>query len=299
MVFLLLFAARSVFAQGATSFVYPAPENPDDQRHTYYWELLDAALAANQDRFGPYHLSAYDAPMNYSRAIAEVETGKGRVNIVARATNLDLERRLLPISIPLDKGLLGFRIFMIRKESQAALSKVHKLDELKHFRQGMSPQWTDARIMAQLGFPLELQENYENLFRMLTAKRFDLLSRGINEVGAELKAHADAMPELVVEKDLLLHYPMPRYFFVPRTEAGRQMAHRIEDGLMRLRRSGEFERRYQAYKKAVLAGVHITGRRVFELGNPELSALAPLDDPYWWETLHAELKDTVGKSPAR
>jgi len=278
-VVLLLFAARSLFAQDVASFVYPAPENPDDQRHTYYWELLDAALAANQDRFGPYRLSAYEAPMNFGRAIAEVETGKGRVNIVARATNLGLERRLLPIPIPLDKGLLGFRIFMIRKDSQAALSKVHTLDELKQFRQGMSPQWTDSRIMAKLGFPLELQENYEGLFRMLMAKRFDLLSRGINEAGAELKAHAEAMPDLAVEKDLLLHYPMPRYYFVPRTNEGREMAERIEDGLMRLRRSGEFERRYQIYKKAVLADVHLAGRRVFELSNPELSPLAPLNDP--------------------
>lgn len=298
-VFLLLFAARSLFARDVASFVYPAPENPHDQRHTYYWELLDAALAANRDQFGPYRLSAYDAPMNFSRAVAEVESGKGRVNIVARATNLELEKRLRPIPIPLDKGLLGFRIFMIRKDSQAALSKVRTLDELKQFRQGMSPQWTDSRIMAKLGFPLELQDNYEGLFRMLMAKRFDLLSRGINEAGAELKAHADAMPELAVEKDLLLHYPMPRYYFVPRTEEGRKMAQRIEDGLQRLRRSGEFERRYQIYKKAVLADVHLAGRRVFELNNPELSSLAPLNDPYWWETLAPELKGTAGKSSAR
>lgn len=42
--------------------------------------------------------------MTFQRAVLEVESGKGLVNIVFRATNLELESRLRPIRIPLDKG---------------------------------------------------------------------------------------------------------------------------------------------------------------------------------------------------
>ena len=67
------------------------------------------------------------------------------------------------------------------------------------------------------------------------------------------------------------------------------MAERIEDGLQKLRLSGEFERRYQSWKKLVLKDLHLSGRTVFKLPNPELSAGASLADPYWWDDLASEL----------
>ena len=81
---------------------------------------------------------------------------------------------------------------------------------------------------------------------------------------------------------------MPRYFFVPRSAEGERMAERIEDGLQRLRTSGEFERRYQTWKKLVLTDLHLPGRTVFRLPNPELSPEAPTDK-FWWDDLAAEL----------
>lgn len=285
----LLLFAQSLMAQDLLNFVHPPPENPGDQRHTYYWEILEAALEANKDTFGPYKLAAFDVPMSFSRATTEVESGNGRVNIVARATNLELESRLRPIAIPLDKGLLGFRLFLIRKAMQPQLAKVETLAQLKQFSIGQSPAWTDSKILAGNGFKLELEDNYESLFRMLAAKRFDLFSRGVNEIHSEWQAHRIALPDLAIDENLVLHYPMPRYFFVPRTVEGEKMAIRIEDGLKRMRKSGEFERRYQAYKKLVLADVKLAGRKVFSLSNPQLSRLAPTADKYWWEDLAAEL----------
>jgi hypothetical protein len=289
-----LLITRGVSAQEPLNFVHPPPENAGDQRHSYYWEILEAALKANKERFGPYQLRAFDAPMTFARAASEVESGTGRVNIVARATNLELESRLRPIPIPLDKGLLGFRLFLIREAMQPQLAEVDTLTQLKQFSIGQSTPWTDTKILAGNGFKLELSDNYESLFRMLAAGRFDLFSRGVNEIHAEWLAHREALPELVIEERLLLQYPMPRYFFVPRTLEGERMAIRIEDGLNRLRRSGEFERRYQAYKKLVLRDVKLAGRKVFRLSNPQLSPLAPLADQYWWEDLSAELKPDAG-----
>ena len=84
-------------------------------------------------------------------------------------------------------------------------------------------------------------------------------------------------------------YRMPRYFFVPRTEQGARMARRLEDGLRRMARSGEFDRRYRAYKRLVLTGVDLAGRRVFRLPNPQLSELAPTGEAFWWDDLAVEL----------
>ena len=269
-------------------FVYPPPKAAGDERHLYYWQLLDAALAANRDKYGDYTAKPFDSPMTFQRAAAEVESGSGRVNIVSRATNLDLEKRLRPIRIPLDKGLLGFRMFLVMPETQARLDSVKTLDELKQFTIGQSSSWTDVRVLQAAGFKLVLADTYTPLFSMLGGQRFDLFARGTIEIEAEWRANRDNVPGMLIEKRFALHYPMPRYFFVPRTPEGERMAERIEDGLQRLRVSGEFERRYQAWKKLVLGDLQLSGRTVFRLPNPELSPEAPTDK-FWWDDLAAEL----------
>jgi hypothetical protein len=270
--------------------VYPPPESTTDQRHTYYWELLDAALRVNRDKYGDYSLTAHPVAMTFPRAVSEVENNTGRVNIVARATNLDLESRMLPIPLPLDKGLLGYRLFLIMPQTQARLDKVKTIDDLRQFSIGQASAWTDVKILGGNQFKVVLGENYEGLFQMLGLKRFDLFSRGVNEIASEWQGHKDSVPGITIEKRLVLQYPMPRYFFVPRTPEGQRMAERIGDGLRKLVANGEFERRYQAYKKLVLADVPLAGRRVFRLHNSQLSALAPpLTDKRWWDDLATEL----------
>ena len=270
-------------------FVYPPPEAAGDERHLYYWQLLDAALASNRDQYGDYSVMPFALPMTFQRAAAEVEAGGRRVNIVSRATNRDLEKRLLPVRIPLDKGLLGARLFLIMPETQPRLDQVRTLADLRRFTIGQSSSWSDVRVLQSAGFQLVLADAYLPLFSMLGARRFDLFSRGAIEIESELAANADKVPGLAIEKRLLLYYPMPRYFFVPRTPEGVRMAKRIEDGLQRLRRSGEFERRYQAWKKLVLKDLDLSGRRIFRLPNPELSPETPLADKYWWDDLSSEL----------
>ena len=287
--FLLLLAYSFVLRAETMSFVYPPPEAAGDERHLYYWQLLDAALASNRDKYGDYATSAYHLPMTFHRAAAEVASGKGRVNIVSRATNLDLERRLRPIRIPLDKGLLGVRMFLVMPGTQVWLDQVKTIDELKRFSIGQSSGWSDVRILESAGFKLVLSDTYTPLFSMLGAGRFDLFARGAIEIASEWRAFRDTVPDMMIEKRFLLQYPMPRYFFVSRTEEGERMAERIENGLQRLRRSGEFERRYQSWKKLVFKDIQLAGRVVFRLPNPELSPETPLNDKYWWDDLAAEL----------
>ncbi|MBX9816800.1 MAG: hypothetical protein K2X79_02165 [Burkholderiaceae bacterium] len=272
-------------------FIHPPPENASDKRHTYYWEILDAALKSNRSKYGDYKITAYSLPMNFQRAAAEVEAGeKRRVNIVSRATNLDLEARLRAIPIPLDKGLLGYRMFLVMPETQAKLDKVQTLDELKQFSIGQASFWTDTKILSDNQFKLVLADNYEGLFQLLGIRRYDLFSRGAIEIQAEWQAHHAQIPGLSIERSMVLAYPMPRYFFVPRNPTGEKMAERIEDGLRRLAKSGEFDRRYKAYKKLVLADLKLSGRKVFRLTNTQLSDKAPpLSDKFWWDDLAAEL----------
>lgn len=277
-------------APGGMRFVHPPPEAANDNRHRYYWELLEAALAANRERYGDAEVSAFTgAAMNFQRAVMEVESGRGRVNIVSRATNRELESRLLAVPIPLDKGLLGARLFLVTPATQKRLAGVQTLEQLKAFSFGLASSWTDVKVLGAAGFRIVLADDYPSLFSMLSAGRFDIFSRGVVEIVAEWRNYKETLSNLQIEQRLMLQYPLPRYFFVPRTPEGERMAERIADGLQRLRANGEYERRYRSWKQLVLRELDIAGRQVLRLGNSELSDAAPLNDSFWWDDLSAEL----------
>jgi ABC-type amino acid transport substrate-binding protein len=270
-------------------YVRPQAEGVVDRRLDYYWDLLRAALDVTRSRYGPYELRSHPVLMNAERAAFMLDADQG-VTVIARTTSREREKKHLPIRIPLDKGLTGYRLFLIQAQTQGRLDNVRTLSDLAPFSIGQGNNWVDVEILRNAGLTVETGMGYEALFQMLSAGRFDLFSRGVNEIQRELEDGKARNPGLVIEKNLLLYYPLPRYYFFARTPEGEKLAKRVEDGLRELIRSGAFERRYQAFKTATLADLNLSGRRVFRMQNPTLSEETPLDDKRLWDNLTKELK---------
>lgn len=265
-------------------------EGLTDKRYDYYWQLLDQALRATEADFGPYRLETTDM-----RGIVEedevraLEAGD-RVTVLVRGNVIGLERRLLPIRFPLDKGLLGYRVFMIRKATQPALDKVRTLDELTRFSVGQGAGWWDIQVLANAGFRVETGERYEGLFPMLAARRFDLFSRGVMEIGDELDRVQKRYPELTIERKLMIHYPLTRYFYVQRSPSGEALAKRIATGLERMLKDGSFDREFNAFKARFEARIGFKERRLFRLDSPFFSPETPLQRKELWYDPIAERK---------
>lgn len=270
-------------------YIYPPPENAQDHRLDYYWLVLEAALRATQTRWGDYELRASTQDMNADRA-QKLLSKSEEITVLARATSPEREAQLHPLRIPVDKGLTGYRLFLIQQPLQARLRTVHNLDGLQEFRIGQKTQWVDVEILRHAGLRVEESLDYVSLFRMLPAGRFDLLSRGVNEILQEWQTYRVDNPDLVIERGLLLYYPLPRYFFFAPSAEGEQLAQRVEQGLATLRSSGEFERLYRAHKREVLRGLELRGRRVVRIVNPTLGPQTPLQNPGYWDDLQAELR---------
>ena len=214
------------------SLRYPRPMPGHEQRNSYIMALLQLTL----DKAGSHlRLQPSEHYMEQRRALRELQLGRS-VDVVWAMTSRERETELLPIRIPLDKGLLGYRLFLIMPQTQAKLDAVKSLDELKKFSIGQASPWTDVKILEANQFNVVIADNYEGLFQMLGINRFDLFSRGVNEIYSEWEGHRAQVPGLSIEKNMVLAYPMPRYFFVPRNKDGEKMAERIEDGLRRLAR---------------------------------------------------------------
>jgi hypothetical protein len=271
----------------ATVYIYPRSESAVDSQVVYDYELLREALEATVGTHGPYELRPSAPAMNQARAADEIAAGSTLVNVFARSTTIEHEQRLLPVRIPIDKGLLSYRVFLIRADMQPKFSAVNSLDDLRTYSVGSYATWADTRILREAGFKVITGDSYEGLFRMLVARRFDFFSRSADEALREFDERRELLPEMRVEENLLLHFPSTRFFFVQRSEEGARLAARIEVGLNRMIRDGSFDALFFKYKGPLIERAHLKTRRMFNIDNPVMSpetqAMRKLRPELWYD----------------
>jgi hypothetical protein len=254
-----------------TVVIYPRSESVADTQYVYDYELLRQALEATVPTHGPFELKASTVGMNQARAGDEIASGSGLVNIFARSTAAEHETRLLPVRIPIDKGLISFRVFLVREDMQAKIGAVSTLDELRAFSVGSFPTWADTQILRASGFKVVTGDSYEGLFRMLVARRFDFFSRSADEAYREYDERRLLLPEMRVEQNLLLYFPTTRFFFLRRGDDGEKLAARIEEGLNLMVKTGSFDTHFMRYKGPLINRARLKSRKVFRIENPVMS----------------------------
>src|SRR5450830_681524 len=217
----------------AINVVYPLTSADDDadSRYEYDWAVLRMALQKTEPRYGPFELHQSTHPMSSHRVVQELLMPSGRINVFARATSPELEQQFLPVRLPIDKGLLGYRMLLIREADLPRFAAVKSLQDLTRLRIGQGQGWIDVPILRNAGLTVVEGTSYPGLFAMLAAGRFDGFSRGIDEAQREYQERHAAFPALAVEPSLLLQYPLPLYFFTRRDDEGKLLAQRIRDGM--------------------------------------------------------------------
>jgi hypothetical protein len=271
--------------------VYPRQDDADT-RDRYKIELLQLALDATLDEFGPYVLDPSASVMTELRMDALMTRGDGtELNLIFKPTTLDREQSMVPVRIPILKGLLGYRVFLVHADSQPAFSAVRTLDDLRNLTIGQGLGWRDVEVFAHNNVPVATHPDYERLFALLDAKRFDGFCRGITEAPAEFAERRDLYPSMRIESSLLLYYPWPVYFFAMDTDEGHAIAVRLLLGLEKIAASGQFDALFSRYYGGSFAELRLGSRRLIRLENPLLPPQTSLDNPQLWLTLE-QLEDT-------
>ncbi|MBS0308477.1 MAG: transporter substrate-binding domain-containing protein [Proteobacteria bacterium] len=245
--------------------------------YDYRWQLLDLALAHTRDG-GSVRLQALAEDVTQNRGIELIQAGA--IDVVAVGTNAEREQKLLPIRIDILRGMVGYRIFIIRAADQARIAAMNGQDLRQHLVFGLNSQWADLPIMQADGFTVETSTSYENLFGMLAAGRFDAFPRGINEAAREMNERKSAFPQLAVEQTKALYFPYPIYFWVRRDNVA--LARRIERGLKLALADGSFRKLFETYHAAEIAAMKQEKRQVIRLHNPILSQKDTAPDTSWW-----------------
>lgn len=263
----------------AQSVVYPAFEQADEVRFNDLMDVLRAALDVTAAKYGPYSLGPSRRSMNEARYLIELARGDD-INIAWSSTSVAKESEFLPIRIPLRKGLLGYRVALIAADKQARIDTIRTRNDLKAFTIGQGIGWGDVKLYQSNGLSVG-EAQYNDLFALTANGRFDLFPRGIGEVFDEYAAQKDRLPKLAVEKNLLIYYPWPYYFFFNKKDEA--LKSRIETGLRMLRKDGTFDALFKKHNEAAIKQANLKGRRVIRLDNPLLPPDTPTDPSLWFD----------------
>ena len=261
-------------------------EVPDDTRNAYFLAVLQLALEKTADQ-GNIALQPASEAMTQSRALQRLSEGDG-IDVVWSMTSIEREKQNRPIRIPLLKGLMGYRLLIIRAEDQSWFRRVQTIDQLRELRAGQGHDWPDTEILRANGLAVEATVDYDSLFRMLQLGRFDYLPRAVNEPWEELALRPGR--GLAVEEGLMLYYPTAEYFFVHRDNDA--LAERIELGLRRALADGSFDKLFREHpvNANAFGKANILKRRIIRLDNPLLPPETPFDQPgLWWAPIRTDL----------
>lgn len=266
-------------AKVAINIRVPKEEYSNSGHTDYIRTLLRLALIRSKAPNERISLSSIEENLTQARLIAELQRGQN-IDIIWTMTSREREASMLPIRIPLLKGLLGQRVFLIRAEQQAEFARVNTLTDLAQLTAGQGAHWPDTDILRENGLPVLTSTRYELLFSMLRGGRFDYFPRGVNEAWAELDAHPNE--GLAVEETLLLSYPAPMYFFV--RQGNEALAQRLEAGLEMLIEDGSMDALFESHPSFMnyVKKANVGARKIFKLHNPQLPKETPIEDARYW-----------------
>jgi ABC-type amino acid transport substrate-binding protein len=283
--FSILLLSPATLARAEDSVVYMAgPQSDKDPSGDFKLKVLNKIVEVTKAEDGPLEIKSVPAD-NTQRDAELADLVKGdRFQIAIEVTKPDWEKQALAVFVPVDKGLVGWKIGLIRKESQPALEKIQTIEELKNVPIGVAGQWASAAALEAGHFRHVTGNNYDGLFDMLMAGRFDIFLRGVSNVSAEYEARKAASPNLAIEDHIAVVIPTPQYIFVtPRRPA---LAKRLKKGMQQIQDDGTLDAMIKTEFGEALRKIDLAHRKVFTITNPnttpETAALFA-DKRYWYQ----------------
>jgi len=244
------------------------------ERDQYFVDALNLALEKNGK---PYHWNPIaKANQVERRDIANISSGE--TDVYWLHTSKRVEQVISPIRIPLFKGLVGWRIMVVRRDDKDLLHPVKTLSDLKVFRFVQGNDWPDTEILRANGLRVTTSVEFGALYRMLHHERAELLPRSPLEIWNELEDTETT--GAVVDEHLVLVYPSAYYFFV--ADENKTLHQAIENGLNTAVADGSFNALFCRYFANQLVRAKLETRNVIHLDNPLLPPLTPMNRKELW-----------------
>lgn len=239
---------------------------------SYEVKLLQAALQYSGEHF---ELRPATDDIVQSRVLKELSQTT-QINVFWTMTTAERERRFRPIRIPIDKGLLGWRLLLVK---QPSLTKAN-VESVRSLRMVQGHDWPDTEILKAAGFKVDTSADFKSLFAMVEKGRVDAMPRSVVEIDKEL---ANIAANLVIEPGIMLYYPAAEYFFVAQNDD--ELFNALEKGLKRIIANGIFDDIFNQEFGAILERLQQQQNYILKLNNPLLPVTTPLNHTELWQPL--------------
>lgn len=262
------FAAKQVIKHAQVSV---------DQKEALVFSILQLAIekSGNADKYEFEEFAEYTTEERLVNWLND-----GTLSVFWAGTQPQYEEKLHPIRIPVLKGLLGHRIFIIRDGDQSRFDAVNNLRDLKDIPLGQGRFWGDTAVLKSAGMDVVDPVKYTSLFPMLEGSRFDYFPRAVLEPWSEVAKHHEL--NLAVEEKHMLVYPFAMYFFVSKDNIA--FGKDIERGFMNAIEDGSYDELFfsSPVVREALTKSNLSQRKVYRLDNPNMTAETPVDDKRLW-----------------
>lgn len=271
---LLLISLANTLHAAIWVITYPQSSVEDDLRHQYPLALLSLALEKTNVRF---ELKPSTSAMPQARAIKRLEENL-EINVFWSMTDITREEQLLPIRIPIAKGLIGWRMLVAPRHSPFLTAPINNLSDLLEYEPVQGIAWPDTKILQANGFNVVTARDYSDAMNMVSAGLADFFPRSVIELDSQLQDSVNNNLEL--RRDLALQYPSAMYFFVNKRNV--TLAKLIETGLERAIADGSFNMLFEQHFGKTIRLLDLSNVRHFELANPLLPKLTPTSRQELW-----------------
>lgn len=275
--------AKSQGAVDTISYVRAASASDIDAHAAFGWEVLAAVLERTRATHGDYSLTVSPDPEQALRFRHETRSADVQVNTVILTISPEWNDTLLPVRIPLMRGLLGYRLLLVHRADLDKFRSIETLGGLRQVTFGSVQHWVDTTILQEAGLPVVIGTNYDGLVKMMRAHRFETMTFGVHEIEAEMAViEKDPANDIVVEPHLLLHYFLPVYLWFSKDQEGQRRAERVKAGLTGMVADGSLEKLFNARFGSVIARYDLARRTVIELPDPVVGPEDPIGDSRLW-----------------
>lgn len=254
----LLFTAKAIAFQ-SVEIVIPGPLNGNKVRNPFVEELLHLVFYKNNLALD---LKYYKRRYTQGRALKELSVGED-IDLNWSTTSTEREALLHAVRIPIYKGLIGWRVLLIREDNQEMFSDINTLEDLKPLLAVQRFDWTDHDVFKENGLQVEGNLGFAEHSKAVASGLADYFPRSVLEVTNEIKHERNA--GLIIEKNLLIKYPAAYYFFVQK--GNDKLASQLEYGLKAALDDGSYMELFNRHFGETIKALDLPNRKVIELKN--------------------------------
>jgi hypothetical protein len=270
--FIFIFNANTAFAEHIS---YCGFKRDTENKYTFL-----QFLNAMKDNGHTYSLNQYPEKLTRPRQLLNFELENSQCDVFSGGANLEYSARFLRVDIPLTRGLLGYRYFMVNNEQ---LENLASLSTLKEFKENLMIGSNTAKFKNDIF-------NYNNFnimksasgraWLMLEGQRFNAIQRSI--VG-DISKREKSRPESSIYRNLMVYYHADLFFYVNKN---RKDLHEILfNGLEKSYENNSFMNTFDNHpdiKQALNLLNNFEEKNIYLMQNPYLDAdFHNISDKYW------------------